>query len=227
MSQLTYAIGDIHGCSDHLHALLGVIEDHRAGRSRRLVFLGDYIDRGPKSADVIAHLRALQMAEPGDVICLAGNHEDMLVRARHEREGFWNWIENGGRETLQSYGVARVDDLPAHDVAWMAALPTLHEDGQRYYVHAGLRPGRPMEREDRRTHLWIRGAFLDDDCDFGKHVVHGHTPQASGIPEVRRHRTNLDTGCVYGRALTAGVFTHEHGPAVEFLAVGFSEIGTR
>jgi serine/threonine protein phosphatase 1 len=221
---LTYAIGDIHGCFGQLRALLDLIEEHRGGRPRRLVFLGDYIDRGPDTAAVVACLRRLQSHEPDDVVCLAGNHEDMLLQARHDRESFWHWIQNGGRAVLESYDVNHIDALPDEDVAWLASLPTLHQDRQRYFVHAGLRPGKPIEPEDRMARLWIRDRFLRGDYDFGKHVVHGHTPQASGVPEVRRYRTNLDTACVYGRALTAGVFTDEQGPAVAFLAVGHSNV---
>ena len=217
---LTYAIGDVHGCASLLDRLLEAIAEHRGRREARLVFLGDYVDRGPDSAGVVARLRALQDADPGRVVCLMGNHEDMLVRARSDRESFWHWIENGGRATLASFGVDHVDALPDADVAWMAGLPTLHRDEQRYFVHAGLRPGRPVETEDRRTHLWIREPFLAGEHDFGRHVVHGHTPRRCGIPEALTYRTNLDTGAVFGGALTAGIFSDDQRLPIGYIQVG-------
>ncbi|ACL60225.1 metallophosphoesterase family protein [Methylobacterium nodulans] len=215
---LTYVIGDIHGCADLLDRLLTQIEEHRAGRPRHLVCLGDYVDRGPDSARVIATLRRLQDREPDRVICLMGNHEAMLLGALSGADEPL-WLFNGGRTVLASYGVSRVDQLPRGDLDWIAALPTLHEDAARWYVHAGFRPGRPAPDPDPNQRLWIREPFLSADYDFGKHVVHGHTPVRSGRPEVRRHRTNLDTGAVFGGALTAGVFTPERGPALAFLQV--------
>ena len=144
---LTYVIGDIHGRADLLAPLLAAIEDHRAGRPRHLVFLGDYIDRGPGSAAVIATLRALEAREPGHVVCLAGNHEDILVRALTDPADETDWMTNGGAgPTLASYGVTRVADLPRDVLDWLAALRTLHRDTRRYYVHAGLRPGRGRPR---------------------------------------------------------------------------------
>ena len=214
---LTYAIGDIHGCAWLLGRLLDAIERHRDGRPRRLVFLGDSVDRGPDSAGVISRLMALRAAEPDGVTCLAGNHEDMMVRAGLDRTSWRHWMANGGRETIDSYGVGHIDGVPVEIRAWIAALPTLHEDARRIYVHAGLRPGLAPGASDRRDRLWIREDFLGADHDFGKHVVHGHTPQRSGTPELRPHRTNLDTAAVFGGALTAGVFTAAQGPPVAYL----------
>jgi serine/threonine protein phosphatase 1 len=211
---LTYAIGDVHGCADLLAELLDRIEAHRAGRDRRLVTLGDYVDRGPDSAGVVAMLRDLAAREPDRVTCLMGNHEDMLLIAHREPLVIPDWIRIGGDATLASYGVPDPADLPADAVAWIAGLPTLHEDEWRYFVHAGFRPGRPALSANHRTRLWIRGPFVDQDHDFGKHVVHGHTPVPSGEPQVTPYRTNLDTGAVYGRALTAGIFEDGRpGPA--------------
>ena len=214
---LTYVVADIHGRADLLLKLLERLRDHAPGERRRAVFLGDYVDRGPDSALVVRTLRTLQESFPQAVTCLAGNHEDMLLRAREGgARDVRQWMRNGGDAVLASYGVARVDDLPRQDVAWLAGLPTLHEDAQRYYVHAGLRPGLPPLAATREDRLWIRDAFLDGDHDFGKHVVHGHTPREGG-PEVLAHRTNLDTGAVFTGRLVAGVFTEAQAPAVAFL----------
>jgi serine/threonine protein phosphatase 1 len=215
---LTYAIGDVHGRTDLLARLLDRIEAHRAGRSRRLVFLGDAIDRGPDSAGAVAMLRALEAREPGAVTCLMGNHEAMLLDAVAGRSPDL-WRINGGGATLASYGVAHPAALPAEVVDWIAGLPTLHGDAQRWYVHGGLEPGQAPEATGRETRLWMREPFLSADHDFGRHVVHGHTPTRDGRPELRAHRTNLDTGAVFGGPLTAGVFTDRQGPPMEVLAV--------
>jgi len=216
---LTYAVGDIHGCADLLDALLERIEAHAGGRERRLVFLGDYMDRGPGSARVIETLRKLQWREEGAVVCLMGNHEAMLLKTLQEHGARELWLRNGGQETLASFGVDGPEELPGDVLDWIEALPTVHDDPLRWYVHAGFRPEVEAPDPDTETRLWIREPFLSDEYDFGRHVVHGHTPQTKGRPDVRRFRTNLDTGAVYGGALTAGVFTSAQGPAVEFLSV--------
>jgi serine/threonine protein phosphatase 1 len=216
---LTYAIGDIHGCADLLDALLERIAVHAGERAHRLVFLGDYIDRGPDSAAVLRTVSRLNWAEPDRVTCLMGNHERMLLDALETREGSAHWMYNGGEATLDSFGARDVGGLPRDTLDWIEALPTLHHDAAHWYVHAGLRPGTDAPDSDEHDRLWIREPFLEGDHDFGRHVVHGHTPQRSGRPEVRRFRTNLDTAAVYGGALTAGVFSEVQGPAVDFLQV--------
>ncbi|MCP1548222.1 MULTISPECIES: metallophosphoesterase family protein [Methylorubrum] len=216
---ITYAIGDIHGCADLLDRLLERIEAHAGGCARKLVFLGDYIDRGPDSARVIETLRRLQWREPEDVVCLMGNHEEMLLKSLREPGALDHWVYNGGAETLTSFDVSGPEELPGEMLDWIEALPTLHEDAQRWYVHAGFRPEGEVPDPDLHNRLWIREPFLSEDHDFGRHVVHGHTPQTRGGPDCRRFRTNLDTGAVYGNALTAGVFSQAQGPAVEFLRV--------
>lgn len=209
MQDLTYAIGDVHGCADALTRLLAEIERHRDGRARRLVFLGDYVDRGPDSAEVVRILRALQASEPDDVVCLMGNHEAMMLDAYRDALGATAWIENGGGTTLAAFGVEDPEALPHPVLAWISALPTVHADERRYYVHAGFRPGQRGIDPDVATRLWIRAPFTTQDYDFGRHVVHGHTPQRSGRPDARPFRTNLDTACVYGQVLTAGIFDRQ------------------
>lgn len=213
---LTYAIGDIHGRLDLLLDLLAQIETDAGDRPRRLVFIGDYIDRGPDSAGVIAKLRELQ-AGGAEVVCLKGNHEDLLLKALERPEVARNWLYNGGDATLASYGAASAADLPADDLAWLAALPVAFEDERRCYVHAGLRPD--VAREAQRDHdrLWIRDEFLSGDHDFGRYVVHGHTPRIDGRPDVRPHRVNIDTAAVYGGRLTAAVFDDEADRPRSFL----------
>jgi serine/threonine protein phosphatase 1 len=215
--RLTYAIGDIHGRLDLLMDLLSQIITHANGRSCKLVFLGDYIDRGPDSAGVLALVRRFQQHWPESVICLKGNHEAMLLEVVTEPAVTSWWLGNGGDNTLVSFGVSHPGDLPADVLSWIAGLPTLYEDEHRYFVHAGLHPDLSLSEQDDQTKLWIRDEFLLVDYNFGKHVVHGHTPSETGGPELRPYRTNLDTGAVFGGPLTAGVFTDERGPAVAFL----------
>ena len=212
-TSLTYAIGDIHGRLDLLSALLAQIEHHRAGRDRTIVFLGDYIDRGPDSAGVVATVRRLQAREPDAIVCLKGNHEDLMLKAYQDESKVDLWVMNGGYETMASFG----PDVPPDVLRWAEGLPSVHEDVHRFYVHAGFRPGRPGPDPSEYVRLWMREPFLSRNYDFGKHVVHGHTPLRTTQPDQRPFRTNLDTGAVFGGALTAGVFTDEQTHAVEFL----------
>lgn len=218
-AHITYAIGDIHGCADLLDALLDAIEAHAAGRARRLVFLGDYIDRGPDSARVVETLRKLQWREPENVVCLMGNHEEMLVNSLWEHGALELWLSNGGIQTLESFGVDGYEHLPGDVLDWIEELPTLHEDALRWYVHAGFRPNVDAPDPSVEARLWIREPFLSENHDYGRHVVHGHTPRRDARPDVRAYRTNLDTGAVFGGALTAAVFTAEQATAVEFLQI--------
>jgi serine/threonine protein phosphatase 1 len=174
--RLTYAIGDVHGRLDLLMDLLSQIIAHASGRSCKLVFLGDYIDRGPDSAGVVELGRRFQQRWPEGVLCLKGNHEAMLLEVVKEPAAVSWWLGNGGDATLASFGVSHPRDIPADVLSWMAGLATLYEDEHRYFVHAGLHPGLSLSEQDDQTKLWIRDEFLSVDYDFGKHVVHGHTP---------------------------------------------------
>jgi len=217
MDELTYAIGDIHGCADALNRLLDRITEHGAGKTRRLVFLGDYIDKGPEVARTVAIVRRLQEEAPCAVTCLMGNRELALLQAMHDPRQAAAWIKSGGDRTLASYGVTRIADLPAAELDWVAGLKTAHEDELRYYVHAGFRPGRRGIDPSVKARLWIREPFLSTDYDFGKHVVHGHTPCYSGIPDRHRYRTNLDTAPFRTGLLTAAVFDQTELGPIAFL----------
>ena len=202
---LTYAIGDIHGSYDKLRILLDRCREHRGATEYRIVFLGDYIDRGPLSRDVVEFLIETQSHAPGQVICLRGNHEDMLLSAVDDGDHA-PWFANGGAATLASYGVGRPDAIPATHLDWFRSLPLASADDKRFYVHAGVRPGVPLQHQSEYDLLWIREPFLTDPRDHGLYIVHGHTPTRSGIPELRRNRLNLDTGAYFGGPLTAAAF---------------------
>ncbi len=218
---LTYAVGDVHGRADLLDTLLAKIDAHAAQRPRRLVFLGDYVDRGPASSSVLHRVRMLQRRETLHVVCLKGNHEDMMLRAAggsEELDALWR--RNGGDATLRSFGVRRIAEVPADMLDWLAARMTTFEDHRRCYVHAGLDPARGRLDQSDQDRLWIRDAFLVRDHDFGKLVVHGHTPTRDGRPDIRAHRVNVDTGAVYGGPLTAAIFDDAGDAAVGFLQAG-------
>ncbi|MGY4155607.1 serine/threonine protein phosphatase 1 [Bradyrhizobium sp. USDA 4461] len=214
----TYSIGDVHGCLDQLRRLVELCESDAGQVRSKLVFLGDYIDRGHDSRGVIEFLIDLQKWSPDEVICLRGNHEDMLLAALEGSEDAeQRWLLNGGDATLRSYRVPGAADLPISHVDWLRSLALFHDDGKRFFVHAGVNPERPLDRQRTRDLLWIREPFLSSDKDFGRIVVHGHTPLKDGKPDVRTNRVNIDTGAVYGRALTSAVF--EAGAPNRFLSV--------
>jgi Calcineurin-like phosphoesterase len=211
-SLLTYAIGDIHGSFTKLANLVRHCRDHQDTNPARFVFLGDYVDRGKRSQEVINHLIELQREAPDEIVCLKGNHEDMLLGAAH-RQDESIWLDNGGDATLRSYGVSRAADIPAEHLAWFENLPITESDERRFFVHAGIMPGIPLEQQRPEVMLWIREPFLSNDSDHGRYVVHGHTPTGTGRPEVCPNRLNLDTFAWYGHPLFAAVFEeHRVGP---------------
>lgn len=220
-----YAIGDVHGEAARLRRLHTLIEERHdilyAGRNKRLIHLGDYVDRGSDSAGVIETLLSAQDRLGADCICLQGNHEAMMVnglktaaRADHE-----NWLMNGGEDTVASYRRAGAYPIPKSHINWLKALPKIHvEPGQRLiFVHAGISPAEfPDEREE--TYLWTRSQRFFDVASWrnekldGWTVVHGHTPTDDFYPDqvqARASRINIDTGAVFGGRLTAAIFDGE------------------
>jgi len=212
-----YAVGDIHGCDDLLGALHRRIErDAAAWEGRKLlVYLGDYIDRGPASKQVIDRLIGQPLAGFESVF-LKGNHEQALLDFLDYPEEAASWLTFGGRETLGSYGI-RTSPYPGHrelvgvSEALSTVLPDSHRDffnngrmswssGDYYFVHAGIRPGVALDRQNLDDQLWIREDFTESRADHGKIVVHGHTI----APEVELYpnRIGIDTG-----AFASGVLT--------------------
>jgi serine/threonine protein phosphatase 1 len=212
-----YAVGDIHGCWDKLCRLMARCEQHADGRPARFVFLGDYIDRGPESAAVLDFLIDRQAQSPDSVVTLMGNHEAMLLGALDGTMPPMNWLQQGGAATLQSYGIADMRELPRAHLAWLRTLQLTHDDGRRFFVHAGVDPRRPLDAQDEMALLWIREPFLSDQRDYGRLMVHGHTPLRSGMPELHSNRLNLDTGAVFGGPLTAAVFDGERVQPLAFI----------
>jgi serine/threonine protein phosphatase 1 len=218
MSSLTFAIGDIHGCLGKLRRLIEACEAHAAGRPARYVFLGDYIDRGPNSRGVVEFLMRRQQAQPGTVVCLRGNHEQLAIDAHDDDRAMPLWLQNSGATTQRSYWQTngRISDM---HLAWLRALPFCHDDGLRFFVHAGIDLTVPLARQSEHVMLWMREPFLTDcdRVDCGRFIVHGHTPMRTGTPDLRRRRLNLDTAAVIGGPLTAAAFDLTRAAPIAFL----------
>src|SRR5262249_42406572 len=150
------------GAFAKLDDLMHRCAEYAGSRPHRFVLLGDYIDRGPDSRQVIQRLRRLTEQRPDDVICLMGNHEDMLLSAVAKLSDVLMWIHNGGNTTLDSYGVEMPAELPAGDIAWIHSLPLCHDDGLRFFVHAGIDPAVPLDQQDEHTMLWTRERYSDE-----------------------------------------------------------------
>ena len=219
---IVYAIGDIHGRLDLLQRLEAKIQrdagDIDADR-QLIICLGDYIDRGGDSFGVIEHL--IQEAPPSfERICLIGNHESYVLRFIDDSSVAGNWLDNGGRETLSSYGIsvpARIDypgaseglqadlraSLPESHEVFLRSLALSHREGDYLFVHAGIRPGIPLDQQDPYDLMWIRDEFLSDHRDFGAVVVHGHSIRPE--PENLSNRVGVDTGAYRTGRLTCAV----------------------
>lgn len=224
MTSPLYAIGDIHGQRTMLEDTLALIEAD-GGSDAHVIFLGDYIDRGPDSRGVIELLSKGQ-AEGRNWVCLKGNHDRMFEwfledTPRHDPYLLigHHWLHDriGGSETLASYGLefdsrTRLSALhkearqavPQSHTTFLRGLPTLWETPDIAFVHAGIRPGIALHRQDEEDLLWIRQSFHHHAGAHPKLIVHGHTP----VPQAQHYgnRVNLDTGAGYGRLPTAAVF---------------------
>ncbi|MHA3915478.1 metallophosphoesterase family protein [Halovulum sp. GXIMD14793] len=221
-----YAIGDIHGCLDDLNRVMGDIQDDLAARPHPdplVVFLGDYVDRGPDSRGVIAKLDALR-TEALPTVFLRGNHDVCLLTYLQDPEALatpnLHWLDPpmGGVQTLASYGVADAqlghvthkafcDALPAAHVQFLKQTRLTHQVGSYLFVHAGIRPGVPLDQQDPQDLIWIRGEFLHHTEPHSHIVVHGHTP--TDRMENHGNRIGIDTGAVFGRYLSCLVLEDE------------------
>ena len=212
-----YAIGDIHGRADLLDQVLLRIDAHQAAHPAFRpveIFLGDYIDRGPGSREVLDRLSARSQAR--ETVCLKGNHETFIEEFLNDPTFLSEWRHNGGFETLLSYGLmpsvqmdlaeqARLaatfgQVLPLSHRLFLGGLRTSHTCGDYFFAHAGVRPGIPLAKQREEDLLWIREDFLLYEDDFSKIVVHGHTPVRE--PDIRLNRINIDTGAYATGQLT-------------------------
>jgi serine/threonine protein phosphatase 1 len=217
-----YAIGDIHGCLDALDALLAdIVRDNaaRAPAKTTLILLGDLVDRGPDSAGVVE--RAMTLGAPFDAVrVIGGNHEEIFLEAvAGEIQALRLFAHVGGRETALSYGISDYDyersnypelqallrdHVPQRHIDFLESLEQMVVIGDYAFVHAGIRPGRPIEEQAPADLRWIRERFLGSDRDHGKVVVHGHS--VSEAVEERPNRIGIDTGAfATGRLTTIGL----------------------
>ncbi|OPZ60919.1 MAG: Serine/threonine-protein phosphatase 1 [Deltaproteobacteria bacterium ADurb.Bin510] len=208
LSKTTYAIGDIHGYHNKLEAL---IERIQPTRYDTLVFLGDYIDRGPDSRKVVDYL--IELSAKTSCVFLCGNHEELLLdylaTGRHEDL----WLENGGQAMVDNYISGRLspqklkDAMPASHLKFFDNLRYYYEDEAYIYVHAGLLPGLPLEQQKPEVLCWIRNDFFQHATKRSKKVIFGHTHFA--LPLVSQDKIGIDTGAAYGGPLTAVKLPHE------------------
>jgi serine/threonine protein phosphatase 1 len=225
-----YAVGDIHGRLDLLDNILSRIDKDMALRPTArsvLVFLGDYIDRGPDSRGTIDRL--IERRQTNECVFLKGNHEQIAIKCLSDPNLFHRWLRLGGVETLVSYGVApdklvngrQIVELQA---AFHRALPQSHlrflrdqqtsfTCGDFYFVHAGIKPRISLLRQVESDLLWIREEFLTSNQDFGKIIVHGHTPTAE--IEIRPNRINIDTGAYATGKLTCLVIEKSSASVID------------
>ena len=228
-----YAIGDVHGEAEMLESLLEKIrrDAGEAGAERRVaVFLGDYVDRGSDSRQVIDLLLSDPLPD-FECVFLKGNHEAAFEGFMAAPEDYLHWLTFGGVSTCASYGIdtaappdgaemlswlrERLNEaVPEAHKDFLAELRLSHQEGDYFFAHAGIKPGVPIEEQQAEDLLWIREPFLHSNLDHGRIVVHGHTPEWS--PVVRANRIGIDTGACFGGALTALVLD---GDSQSFLQI--------
>jgi serine/threonine protein phosphatase 1 len=221
---LTYAIPDLHGRRDLLDSAIERIADHAAGANATIVLLGDYVDRGPDSRQVVERLIGFR-SEKFRLIPLKGNHEVMMWQACNRLVELDWWIDNGGDTTIASYremgdgaDISTIVVSRSH-LQWVANLALMHVDRHRVYVHAAVDSAIPLKQQSERTLLW---KLYPDGYSKGhgrRHVVHGHyaTPQA---PIVTPGKTNLDSMAWKTGRLVVGVFDDDQpGAASDYLEV--------
>lgn len=205
------AIGDVHGCAEELRLLIHQLP---LNAETLIVFLGDYIDRGPDSKGVIDTI--LELRDLYHVVTLMGNHEEMfshfLRDPNSQQAGFF--ILNGGSPTLASYASddpATEYKIPDSHKEFFSDLSLYFETKDYFFVHAGIPEGfdfsDKMKRNHRNDFLWIRGPFLNSERKWPKKIIHGHTPVKNA--DIRANRVNVDTGCVFGNKLSAIEFPSE------------------
>jgi len=203
MSADIYAIGDVHGHLDALERLLEKLQPDL--EQDRLVFMGDYIDRGPHPKGVVDYvLRLKDSAPPGKVICLKGNHEAMFLNFLKGQD-LELFLVNGGLSTIRDYwgnDWSRLEQmvLPPEHERFFRELQLYYETPEYIFVHGGLRPGVPVAEQGEEDLLWIRGEFIAAMDDFGRKVIFGHTPFRQ--PLILPNKIGIDTGAAYGNALT-------------------------
>jgi serine/threonine protein phosphatase 1 len=225
-----YAIADLHGRYDLLDKCLSIIGNIN-DKERKIITLGDYVDRGPESKQIIDRLMKEQADQPETFICLQGNHEAMMVESIVQKLDPEWWIGNGGGSTLLSYGHPDVRFLsevkysyvPEDHIKWLASLPHFYETEKQVFVHAGV-PADDLDLidQDKEQMEWMLYGKNDTGGYRGKHVVHGHHQFADGPHQwfgKRGGRTDLDTWAYHTGRIVIGVFDDTQLHALEFIEV--------
>lgn len=219
MQTITYAIGDIHGRLDLLDQLLTLVETDAATRFSRakVVFTGDYVDRGADSFGVVERLKAGPRRRSDQFVCLRGNHDELFCKAVVSGDLLPNWAWHLHWHTIKSYGTDRATskDVAAlgEHASFLAGLPLCHDDGTYFFVHAGIRPGVALDRQTDEDLMWIRDDFLSHTRPLPRRIVHGHTIVGE-TPVTTSNRISIDTGAYKSGILTAAVLD---GSTVSFI----------
>jgi serine/threonine protein phosphatase 1 len=207
-----FVVGDIHGCFDKLYALMDKIPVNYS--QDQLIFIGDYIDRGQSSVDVLDYLTDFKKLVP-KTIFLKGNHEDMLQNYLDGSDRF-TYLLNGGQRTLDEYlnrsSSPKAFPIPSKHLEFFNSLHLYYQTEDYIFVHAGLRKKVPLESQEKMDLLWIRDDFIHSNFNFGKRVIFGHTPFKE--PLLQSNKIGIDTGAVYGNRLTCVQL-----PEIEFFSV--------
>ncbi|MFB3926450.1 MAG: metallophosphoesterase family protein [Syntrophales bacterium] len=196
-----FAIGDIHGCISYLRDLIALLDIDE--EQDRIVFIGDYIDRGPDPCEVVDLI--LELKSKYRVSCLIGNHEQMFLDYHCHNSNRELYFLNGGTTTIGCYGIidtpgGKKINVPEDHMEFYRSLLPYYETEEYIFVHAGMRPGIPLEKQSMVDLTWIRGEFIYSKYDFGKRVVFGHTHFSK--PYIDPYKIGIDTGAVYGGRLT-------------------------
>ncbi len=217
LMSFTYVIPDIHGRDDLLGRAFGEISAYASGAAGVIVTIGDYVDKGPQTKQVIERL-VPGIGDDWRFVALKGNHDAMMLDGLRDSAKLAFWLERGGESALESYS-GDVAAVPQTHIAWLDQLQLMHVDAHRVYVHAGVDPGIPLDGQSEKTLLWKRYP-KEDASGFGKrHVVHGHDNDPDG-PLLYQGRTNLDTAAWKTGRLTIGVFDDDRpGGPIDFIVV--------
>jgi serine/threonine protein phosphatase 1 len=220
--QVVYAVGDLHGMADLTKAMVDkILRDTKKfpDCEPRLIFLGDFVDKGDHSKEVISLLVELSARSDVQTTFIKGNHEDALLTFLAHPSFGPQWVSYGGAQTLMSYGVtipeirsfeaAMWEDvahrfkeaLPHEHIDFLESLPTSTKIGNYFFVHAGVRPNRSLEDQEDGDLMWIRRQFLDDKRNFSAIIVHGHSPDLEAYQDHRR--IGIDTGAYATGKLSA------------------------